>query len=196
MIIVFMSSNMITFHNIKIVNLENPNKIVLQNHLNIDTEPELEVNNNHNIHSIVSLTSNNQLPSKNEKFITKEVKNNTKNPFEELIEIIPTYQYDPKLIRRNKQKMKIKEETVEKIANNIRDTNNNRFFNLYEAFLYVAEVCYKNSQRFTRDNCRRYLKECYIINFANDSFVPIMSHLTQKKFNQYYHLALREFKYI
>ena len=72
---------------------------------------------------------------------------------------------------------------------------NNRFLNYIDAFLNIAEHCKQNNQKFSRENCKEYLKDCYIIDFSHDQYIPITSHLMPKQFNKYFRLAQCELKY-
>lgn len=146
-----------------------------------DTEPEVE--NDINEKKYFSLGSNNQKPKKiNE--------NNKKNVFENFIDLIPDFEYDQKQIRKNQQK------TKEKVYMTFRESNENKFLNYYEAFFYVAKICKMNDQRFTKENCKKYLKDCYIVDFEKDGFAPISSHLSPKNLKKYFSSVQRELKYL
>ena len=124
--------------------------------------------------------------------VDRENKKKERNVFSELLEGIPSYEYDEKQIRRNQIKNKSKKNKVtEKV-----ELKNNRFFNYYEGFLSIAEHCHKNQISFTRDKCKEYLKESYIIDFSRDCFIPATTNLKPKQFNKYYRYAQREMKHL
>ena len=153
-----------------------------------DTEPEAENNNSNNKCSQMCLTSNVQFQN----CTNIKGKKKVENVFEDFIEGIPSYEYDEKQIRRNQIKNKSKKNKVtEKV-----ELKNNRFFNYYEGFLSIAEHCHKNQISFTRDKCKEYLKESYIIDFSRDCFIPATTNLKPKQFNKYYRYAQREMKHL
>ena len=151
-----------------------------------DTEPEPETDNSSNILQTLNFTSKD---GKKQKVASGRSK---RNVFEDFIEGIPSYEYDEKQIRRNQIKNKSKKNKVtEKV-----ELKNNRFFNYYEGFLSIAEHCHKNQISFTRDKCKEYLKESYIIDFSRDCFIPATTNLKPKQFNKYYRYAQREMKHL
>ena len=120
----------------------------------------------------------------------------TKNVFEELIDYIPEYQYDI-IPKKNKSvKNKNKSNNIDIVPFDRLESNNSRFYNCNEAFLYIGKHCKKYHGKYTRDYCKRYLKECFIIDFAHDEFVPITKNLSQKQFNKYFYYSQRELKYL
>lgn len=158
-----------------------------------DTEPEGEIfSNNHNN---TNYHSNPNTEEKNKYEINEQVhtKWKAKNGFTRLIEKLPTYQYDIPKVSKNRKNYR---DDSNLVPLNILETDNNRFVNYVDAFLHIAKHCQRYHYRFTRDNCRQYLKECYMIDFAHDEFIPILSHLSQKDFNKYFHLAQKELKYV
>ena len=154
-----------------------------------DTEPEAESCFNLNQSSNVRIGQ-----KTNETTQTFEhSKWKSRNGFTRLIEKLPTYEYEiPKKVRNNKN-MQIENELVPLDA---RGASNNRFCDYFEAFLYIAQHCLKYHNRFTREHCRQYLKKCYILDFAHDEFIPIMTHLSSRKFNKYFQNAQKELKYL
>ena len=136
------------------------------------------------------------MKNKNSIYSKQNMAEKPKNPFQTLIENLPSYEYDEQMIKKNQEKRKQKIENEKLHPMSMIDTNNNRFLNYYEAFLYIAKHCLKHDQKFTRENCKQYLKQCYIIDFAHDNFIPITIHLTQKLFNKYFRLIQRELKFI
>ena len=150
-----------------------------------DTEPEPETDNSSNILQTLNFTSKDEIKQKVANGKSK------RNVFEDFIEGIPSYEYDEKQIRRNQIKNKSKKNKVtEKV-----ELKNNRFFNYYEGFLSIAEHCHKNQISFTRDKCKEYLKESYIIDFSRDCFIPITTNLKPKQFNKYFRYAQHEMKH-
>lgn len=132
---------------------------------------------------------------KNEKIegrIKKDGKH-LKNAFKELIDNIPEYQYDihPKCNRKMKNKNGFNPVPFDQF-----ETSDNRFFDCFEAFLYVGKHCKKYHGKYTRDYCKHYLKECYIIDFVHDKYVPITNNLSKKQFNKYFFYTQRELKYL
>lgn len=128
----------------------------------------------------------------------QENKNDKKNRngFERLISRLPSYEYEipPKTKNQRNQKNKISDDryyNIDKLK-----TDNNRFISYLDAFSYIAEHCQKYHEKYTRDKCRQYLKECYIIDFSHDEFIPILTHLSQKEFNKYFSKTQRELKYM
>ena len=182
------------------INIDGTEKSTTRSSHSTDTEPEPEVysNNNSNIISHIYFRSNIQPKQESVNVIdlNDNGKKNDKNAFEEFIENLPTYEYDLQQIRKNQLKKRRMEKSKKCNPMNMIDTNNNRFLNYYEAFLYIAKHCLKHDQKFTRENCKQYLKQCYIIDFAHDNFIPITTHLTQKLFNKYFRLIQRELKFI
>ena len=177
-------------------NDENIIKGPLKSSHSTDTEPEAEVENKGKFFRSVSFVFEDQDQQKNTINKYRKNKNNEKNVFLDFIELLPTYEYDQEQIRKNQIKKKRMERNKENKPMNLIDTNNNRFLNYYEAFLYIGEHCVKHDQKFTRETCKQYLKQCYIIDFAHDNFIPITTHLTQKLFNKYFRLIQRELKFI
>lgn len=167
-------------------------KEVPRNVQSTDTEPEAEVENRNN-----SQRSENNLQNEkgNENDQAIRQKKRYKSVFARLIDKLPSYKYDiPK--KQKNQKNQKNQRFNSLIPLNVRDTGNNRFYSYNEAFSYIAEHCHKNNLKFSRENCRQYLNECYIIDFAHDEFIPITSHLSQKEFNRYFYLKQRELKYL
>ena len=128
----------------------------------------------------------------------QENKNDKKNRngFERLISRLPSYEYEipTKTKNQRNQKNKISDDryyNIDKLK-----TDNNRFISYLDAFSYIAEHCQKYHEKYTRDKCRQYLKECYIIDFSHDEFIPILTHLSQKEFNKYFSKTQRELKYM
>lgn len=161
-------------------------KEVPRNVQSTDTEPEAEVENRNNSQRSEN-NFQNEKGNKNDQAIRQ--KKRYKSVFARLIDKLPSYKYDiPK-----KQKYR---KCNNLIPLNVRDTGNNRFCSYSEAFSYIAEHCHKNNLKFSRETCRLYLNECYIIDFAHDEFIPITTNLTQKEFNRYFYVTQRELKYI
>lgn len=151
-----------------------------------DTEPEADTDNSLNILQTLNFTSKDGIKQKVANSKSK------RSVFSEFLEGIPSYEYDEKQIRRNQIKNKSKKNKVtEKV-----ELKNNRFFNYYEGFLIIAEHCHKNQISFTRDKCKEYLKESYIIDFSRDCFIPATTNLKPKQFNKYYRYAQREMKHL
>lgn len=119
-----------------------------------------------------------------------------KNAFEELIDYIPEYQYDIHVKRTKNSKKKKDKDTFNPVPFDQLETNNNRFYNYNEAFLYVGKHCKKYHGKFTREYCKYYLKRCFIVDFTQDGFIPITNNLSQKQFNKYFFYTQRELKYI
>lgn len=118
-----------------------------------------------------------------------ETKKKHKNQFQIFMDGIPTFEYD--ISNKKSKGIKNKENEFCKI-----EMKNNRFLNYFDAFLSIAEHCHTNNQKFTRANCRVYLKDCYIIDFSHDRYIPITSNLSPKLFNKYFRQAERELKYL
>lgn len=169
---------------------ENTKNSILQKIPSTDTEPEVDVGNNKKQTEFIY--SKNQAPQKNQEKNHLQCSKKERNFFSEFLRGIPSYEYDEKQIRRNQIKNKSKKNKVtEKV-----ELKNNRFFNYYEGFLSIAEHCHKNQISFTRDKCKEYLKESYIIDFSRDCFIPATTNLTKKQFNKYYRYAQREMKHL
>ena len=154
-----------------------------------DTEPEADVYTIHHQASDIKIT-----PNSNE---TNQLQEHSKwklrNGFTRLIDKIPNYEYElPKKPRNNKNYL----DENNFVPLDTLSTDNNRFSNYFDAFLYIAQHCLKYYGRFTRENCRQHLKACYIIDFAHDEFIPIMTHLSSRKFNKYFQNAQKELKYM
>ena len=185
---------MISAHNILADIIEDDDKNITKCLRCTDTETETDiVNSNLKFQEIMSKK---QIKQKNIKSKHNANKNKLRNVFEEFIDDLASYEYDQHQIRKNQMKKKRMERNKENKQMNLIDTNNNRFLNYYEAFLYIGEHCVKHDQKFTRETCKQYLKQCYIIDFAHDNFIPITTHLTQKLFNKYFRLIQRELKFI
>ncbi|KAK8870220.1 hypothetical protein M9Y10_008097 [Tritrichomonas musculus] len=124
------------------------------------------------------------------------------NGFRKLINVLPTYEYEIPKPKRNQKKLRSignirsQEENEEIYSMNRIETDNNRFVSYYDAFSYVAKHCQKYHSKYTRENCRQYLKDCYIIDFSHDEFIPIMAHLSKRDFNKYFSKSQRELKYL
>lgn len=174
--------------------IENTLKPIQRNSHSTDTEPEPEKENRKNNYQNVNL-SNNQVQNNTENKSLGNKKTG-KSVFKSFIENLPCYEYDEKQIRKNQQTKTNKKGKSDMISMNLMDTNNNRFLNYYEAFLYIAEHCQKNHQAFTTEICKKYLKQCYIIDFAHDGFIPITKHLSPKLFKKYFLLSKKELKYL
>lgn len=124
------------------------------------------------------------------------------NGFRKLINVLPNYEYEIPKPKRNQKKLRSignirsQEENEEIYSMNRIETDNNRFVSYYDAFSYVAKHCQKYHSKYTRENCRQYLKDCYIIDFSHDEFIPIMAHLSKRDFNKYFSKSQRELKYL
>ncbi|KAK8872002.1 hypothetical protein M9Y10_007756 [Tritrichomonas musculus] len=171
---------------------ENPRN-VQRNGQSTDTDPEAEAENRNINRNNIQMSENNL---QNEEDVKR--KKRYKSGFAKLIDKLPSYKYD--IPKKQKNQMKQKNQKNQRFRNliplNVRDTGNNRFYSYNEAFSYIAEHCHQNNLKFSRENCRQYLNECYIIDFARDEFIPITSHLSQKEFNRYFYLKQRELKYL
>lgn len=165
-------------------NLVQKDEEIPRNAHSTDTEPEAEIENKNIIQG-----TNNDSQNENKNDQQRKQRKRIKNGFTKLIEKLPSYKYDIPEKQKKQDRQKL-------IPFNIRETDNNRFCSFLEAFSYIAEHCHKNDLKFSRENCRQYLKECYIIDFAHDEFIPISTHLSQKEFNKNYYLAQRELKYM
>ena len=157
-----------------------------------DTEPEVEGDNNPNIFHSLSLTNSYGKKLKDERNEVNKSHRKEKSVFDEFYEGIPTFEYDKQKIRRNQMKKKNKNsKSFYKI-----EMKNNRFLNYFDAFLNIASHCQQHNQKFTQEHCKEYLKDCYIIDFSHDHYIPITSQLMPKQFNKYFRLTQREQKYL
>lgn len=173
---------------------EDSKKSFLKSYPSTDTEPEADVENG-KIQSYLLLSSK-QSDQNNAFNNSLKDKRCTKNVFEDFIERIPSFEYDKNKIRKNQLKKRIKAKNKDNIQFSKIEMSNNRFLNYFEAFINIAQHCHKNNQKFSRDNCKEYLKDCYIIDFSHDHYIPITSQLMPKQFNKYYRLTQRELKYL
>lgn len=162
----------------------------------IDTEPEAETINlpHHDEGQIMNESTETREIAENNK---QKIKNKKiKNGFEMMIQKIPSYEYDIPKKSKNHRIQKKKYGKKEFYDMNLRETDNNRFVSNDEAFLYIAKHCQNYHNKFTREICWQYLKNCYIIDFAHDEFIPILTHLSKKEFNKYFHMVQKELKYL
>lgn len=168
-------------------------KDTVRNTHSTDTEPEAELSSSLNLPQ-VCLSTNTEVQTKlyNDEVLKRKKK--PKNIFECFADGLPSYEYDQHQIKKNQQEMKKKREHNK--YSEMYDLNNNRFLNFFDAFLYIAKHCQKNNQRFTKDNCKQYLKQCYIVDFSHDGLIPISSRLPPKLFNKYFRFLQKELKYI
>ena len=157
-----------------------------------DTEPEVEGDNSPNIFHSLSSSTNYEIKLKPLSNSVNKSQGKETNVFDDFYEGIPIFEYDQQKIRRNQIKKKNKNN---KLFYKI-EMKNNRFLNYFDAFLNIAKHCKQNNQKFSRDHCKEYLKDCYIMDFSHDHYIPITSHLLPKQFNKYFRLVQREQKYL
>ena len=152
-----------------------------------DTDPEVE-NENKTKKKEKHILNDNEEGTKTERKI--------KSGFKHLISKLPSYDYNVPKKRKKEENKNRKSKNNELYPINERETDNNRFVSFEDAFLCVAQHCEKYHRKYTREICRQYLDECYILDFAQDGFIPIMSKLSPKDFNRYFQLSQRDHKYI
>ena len=170
----------------EITNKENPNNTNKAQH------KEFTIKTESNSREIKEAEINQEDKNRGNKKHTNKKNRSDINGFEELMKYIPAYKYDINPSERKTTKSIKRKQTIDIFPLDQIETNNNRFYDYLEAFLYIGKHCKKYHGKFTTQICKEYLKEYYIIDFIQDNFVPITSKLDKKLFNKYFYYTQRE----